>query len=169
MKKMKYSPDKWTFKKTNRLAILTDNGTATADDVYFNRLLENEQLDLARDQDTEWQKNNLEYTLRTTDYIIEKVVASDTYAQNLYAALCNNQFIHLDNSWNILKENYWNCSWKYAGGIIADMIGYGDYMDWYCSGIPSGDDGPSGNVHEGKVTDEIRNDLRLMGWVVITK
>jgi hypothetical protein len=112
----------------------------------------------------EWQKNNLEYDLLSTDWILEKVRNSDTYAQNLYAALCNNDFIK-NEVWPILKEDTWGCTWRYAGGIIADIQEKGDYMDWYCSGI-----GPSDSskeyVTESIVTDEIKDDLLKLGWLV---
>ena len=105
--------------------------------------------------------NNLEYDLRTTDWILEKVRNSDVYAQNLYAALCNNEFIK-NEVWPLLKEETWSCSWRYAGGIIADMREKGDYMDWYCSSYNSG----KRWVNEGEVTDEINKDLLRLGWVV---
>ena len=122
-----------------------------------------DQLKLEQEQDPEWQKNNLEYDLRNTDWIIEKVRESDGYAQNLYAAMCNTDFTKND-IWPILQENTWSCSWRYAGGIIADMREQGDYMDWYCSGIGLAD--ISGDVREGIVTDEIREDLLRVGWIV---
>ena len=119
----------------------------------------------------EWQQNNLEYDLRTCDPILKKVRASDTYAQNLYAAMCNMQFQKLDII-PILKEEFWSCSWRHAGGIIADMRMQGDYIDWYCSGIGSGlgngdEDGTKNYVPEGVVTEEIENDLRLLGWIPV--
>lgn len=108
--------------------------------------------------------NNLEYDLLTTDWILEKVRNSESYAQNLYAALCNNQFVKND-VWPRLQDQRWSCSWRYAGGIIADMIQKGDYIDWYCSGIGSKD--TNEYVGEGHVTDEIRDDLLKLGWIVI--
>ena len=120
-----------------------------------------DQLKLEQEQDPEWQKNNLEYDLRNTDWIIAKVCESDTYAQNLYAAMCNTDFTKND-IWPILQEDTWHCSWRYAGGIIADMRKQGDYMDWYCSGIG----GQIGEVSEGVVTDKIREDLLKLGWIV---
>jgi hypothetical protein len=74
--------------------------------------------------------------------------------------------------WPILKEEYWSCTWRYAGGIIADMQQQGDYIDWYCSGIGDGlgngdEDGSRGYVGEGLVTDEIEQDLKTLGWIVV--
>jgi hypothetical protein len=51
----------------------------------------------------------------------------------------------------------------------------GDYMDWYCSGIrndPEYDPEvnvsyPNGYVPEMAVTDEIREDLKRLGWIVV--
>ena len=140
----------------------------------------NEQM-----QDPVWQKNNLEYDLLTTDWILEKVRTQEYYAQNLYAAMCNNQFQRND-VWPILSEQKWSCSWRHSGGIIADMQGKGDYIDWYCSGI-NGDEtemtpGDWDNltleqqtrykdsllfVGESVVTEEIENDLFELGWLVI--
>ena len=56
-----------------------------------------------QEADPEWQKNNLEYDLRSTDWIVEKVRDSESYAQNLYAALCNNDFQRQD-VWPVLKD-----------------------------------------------------------------
>jgi hypothetical protein len=45
----------------------------------------------------------------------------------------------------------------------------GDYVDWYCSGIQQDYDTirPTGTVPESIVTDEIREDLLRLGWVVV--
>ena len=77
-------------------------------------------------------KDNLEYDLLTTEWILAKARASESYAQNLYAALTNNDF-QKKELWNILTDKTWSCTWRYAGGIIADMREEGDYIDWYCS------------------------------------
>jgi hypothetical protein len=113
--------------------------------------------------------NDLEYDLRTTEWILAKARASEVYAQNIYAAMCNMRWQKLD-VFPILKEEYWSCSWRSSGGIVADMLQKGDYIDWYCSGIRN--DGyqdefpyPNGYVPEGHVTDEIRADFQKLGWV----
>ena len=72
------------------------------------------------------------------DEILNKIRTRDDYAQNLYAALCNMQYCPRD-LWPILKEEYWSCSWRAAGGLVAEWQGKGgDYMDWYCSGMSGG-------------------------------
>jgi hypothetical protein len=99
--------------------------------------------------------------------------------------MCNNQFQRND-VWPILSEQKWSCSWRHAGGVIADMLGKGDYIDWYCSGINGDQDEMTQGewdsltleqqtrykdsllfVRESVVTEEIENDLFELGWLVI--
>ena len=137
-----------------------------------------------REAQDEWKIDNMEYDLRSNQWICDKAKNSDIYAQNLYAALCNNEFTKND-VWPILTDKRWSCSWRYAGGIIADMQEKGDYIDWYCSGIrdskPLDDEEfyaltkeqqeyyiqSKSYVSESVVTDEIREDLLKLGWIVI--
>jgi hypothetical protein len=102
---------------------------------------------------------------------LEKARTRNDYAQNIYAAMCNMRWQKLD-TFPILKEEYWSCSWRHAGGIVADMQQKGDYIDWYCSGIRNGfdmggspEDGPAGYVPEGVITEEIRVDFQKIGWI----
>ena len=140
-----------------------------------------DRQDKDRASDLEWQKDNLEYDLRTTDWIIEKAKSDKIYAQHLYAAMCNNDFMRND-VWPILTEKKWSCSWRHAGSIIADMREEGDYMDWYCSGIVDLDEDhleiasdekkkayleSRAYVSESVVTEEIRKDLLKLGWIVV--
>ena len=98
---------------------------------------------------------NLEKDLLNNNTIVQKCKYSPIYSQNLYAGLCNNRFFYGD------KE--WTCSWRYAGGLVADLIGNGeDYLDYYCSGMCNAE----GFVPEGVVTDEIKLDLAKIGWIV---
>lgn len=104
------------------------------------------------------------------DDIIHRVRSDARYAQNLYAALCNTEWVY-DDVFEVLRGNNWRCSWRSAGGIIADIRGEGDYMDWYCSGMIAGHpdddldpDPAQGHVAEGTVTDQIRQDLLAIGW-----
>ena len=117
-------------------------------------------------------EHDLEKDLKNSEYIKRKCT-NDTYAQNLYAALCNNGFTK-NEIVPILKEEVWTCSWRYAGGVVADLRECGDYIDWYCSGISpmsfvSEDNDEwdeKGFMPEGCVTDEIRNDLLQINWLV---
>jgi hypothetical protein len=101
---------------------------------------------------------NLERDLQRSDYIVERVKEYD-YAQALYAALCNNEWIPKDTM-SLLKNEGQMVSWRYAGGIVSRLRGSGDYMDFYCSGHEDN------CVEEGKVTNEIKRDLSELGWVL---
>lgn len=163
MKNLSKSPDSGSFQRNKYIERQTEKDKMydPENDKMIELFKSFDQLKLEQDQDPEWQKNNLEWDLRTTDWILKKVRDNDDYAQNLYAALCNNDFIK-NEVWPLLKDEDWGCSWRHAGGIIADMREEGDYMDWYCSGIGQSD----GSVSEGIVTDEIREDLLKLGWIV---
>jgi hypothetical protein len=63
-------------------------------------------------------EHDLEKDLLNSQYIKEKCT-NDTYAQNLYAALCNNVFTKNEVSSYIKRRNYGHCSWRYAGGISS--------------------------------------------------
>lgn len=175
MTKISTSPDRHQFQKQNYLRRKLEEGT-DPDDPDFLAMLEYldraAEMDQQQIQEPDWSQDNLEHDLRTTDWILTKVRASDRYAQNLYAAMCNNDFQKLAVM-PILTDQTWSCSWRYAGGIIAHMRESGDYIDWYCSGRLS-DGGPgsiyitNGYVSESVVTPEIRRDLESLGWRVIT-
>lgn len=110
---------------------------------------------------------DLEEDLRNSPMILKKI-KQDRYAQNLYAAMCNMRWQKFEVV-PLLKDDIWSCTWRYAGGVIADLRGEGDYLDWYCSGIGGGlgngdEDGTKGYVSEGIVTDEILIDLSVLGW-----
>lgn len=110
---------------------------------------------------------NLERDLRTTWWLVEKVQGKNIYAQNLYAALCNNEFAPKD-TWAILQNIRWSCTWRYAGGIIADIRGEGDYLSWYCSGswkVDYDDD----FYEEGLVAPEVKSDIDKIGWLIVTE
>ena len=111
--------------------------------------------------------HNLEEDIRACAWMLKKVQDRETYAQNLYAAMCNNVF-QRNEVWPRLKDEYWSCSWRSAGGIIAELRDQGDYIDWYCSGIIGVGEADSfqGYVSESTVTDEIRQDLFAIGWTV---
>jgi len=168
LSKISRSPDRHTFQKEGYVKRQLEKGEELNQDYLdmFEKILE--QHDKKFD-DEQARKDNLEYDLVTTDWILEKVRASEDYAQNLYAAMCNNDFIKRE-MWPILKDQKWSCSWRYAGGIIADMRQQGDYIDWYCSGIRGDyqeEERTNGFVSESVVTEEIENDLYKLGWLVV--
>ena len=171
------SPERHTFQAEAYVKRCEEEGKEPSED-YLNLFRSARQQDEENVVNPAWQKDNLEYDLRSTDWILQKARTRDAYAQNLYAAMCNNEFQRLD-TWTLLTGRTWGCSWRSAGGIVADMLGTGDYMDWYCSGI-QGDTRDidyssamekgidlKNYVGESVVTDEIREDLKRLGWIVI--
>jgi hypothetical protein len=176
--KVNSSPDRHTFQLEGARERAKEDGKEVPE-YYENFWKSAKQQDEENLLDPKWQKDNMEYDLRSTKWICDKVKASDNYAQNLYAAMCNMQFIKLDII-PILKDQRWSASWRHSGGIIADMQEKGDYIEWYCSGIGNQEKGfgldgytptpdPDGRnyVPEGVVTDEIKQDLKKLGWVAV--
>lgn len=160
------SPKRGTFHKEKYLERCKEEGKEPSED--YLQMCEDEIIGYANKfSDPNSQIDNMEYDLLTTHWILEKVRNDQVYAQNLYAAMCNTDFVKND-VWPILSDKRWSCSWRYAGGIIADMRQEGDYIDWYCSGIRDKDGTEKDKfVGEGYVTDEIRTDLLKLGWIVV--
>ena len=179
------SPSRGSFHIDNLIKHV-ENGTKSAEaaeemlDFYKSHAELRQELEATE----EWREDNMEYDLRSNTWICDKVKGDDVYAQNLYAAMCNNEFQRNDMI-PILKDQKWSCSWRHAGGIVSDMQEKGDYIDWYCSGIKN--EGPieqsewdnltleqqlryketEAYVSESVVTDEIRSDLKKLGWLVL--
>jgi roadblock/LC7 domain-containing protein len=64
------------------------------------------------------------------DAIIMAKLQNSTYAQNVYCAMCNMRW-QPQEVWSVLRDDYWSCSWRSAGGIVADLRNCNeDYMDW---------------------------------------
>lgn len=166
MTKVSKSPERHTFEEESYLKRCAENNKSP-DKTYLNHLENIKKAHAEKFVNHEPTEPNLEYDLVTTDWMLEKVRGSRTYSQHLYAAMCNNNFVKNDVL-PLLKDQYWHCSWRYAGGIIADMRQEGDYIDWYCSGCYGGDDNENWDgVPEGAVTEEIEYDLRRLGWLVV--
>ena len=163
------SPERHTFQRDSYIERCKENGKDPDPTIVemYNSWAEDDQYEHR-------PENDLEYDLRTTEWILEKARTRDDYAQNIYAAMCNMRWQRLD-VFPILKDEYWSCSWRSAGGIVADMLQKGDYIDWYCSGMGglSTYDVEEGNklmsekkyVPEGTVTEEIREDFQKLGWI----
>jgi hypothetical protein len=77
---------------------------------------------------------------------IRELVRSDLFATLLYGALCNTTWRHKATGAE------WHCSWRSAGGIVAELRCEGDYIDWYCSG------------GEGLVDDQVLGEIEALGW-----
>jgi hypothetical protein len=166
MKKVASSPERHTFQKEGAIKRAEEAGEEP-NQAYIGMWEQIKIDDANKIHDPAWQKNNMEYDLRSSKELCDKVKASENYAQNLYAAMCNMDWQSRE-FWQEMKGETWSCSWRHAGGIIADMQEKGDYIDWYCSGIGGGltmEDGrPEGYVPEGQVTEEIELDLNRLGW-----
>jgi hypothetical protein len=111
---------------------------------------------------------NLERDIRSTDWIITKIRKHEIYAQNFYAALCNNQYQPQD-VWGILTNINWDCSWRYAANLVAEIREDDSYIDWYCSGTGFAGTDFTGFVEESYVTEEIESDINNIGWLLTQK
>ena len=166
MTKINSSPDRHTFQQQSYIERCKEEGKEPRED-HINLFKSWREQAQERMADPEWQKDNMEYDLRSTKWICDKVKSNKTYAQNLYAAMCNMEFVK-NEVWPLLKDQRWSASWRHAGGIVADMREEGDSIEWYCSGIqgePDEDWVDLGHVSEGTVTDQIREDLFKLGWI----
>ena len=178
------SPDRHTFQRDNYIKRCLEEGKSLDDpnvkamiDMYNSWALRDEEALT----DTKWQENNMEFDMRSSDWMVAKVRESRVYAQHLYASMCNNDFQKLE-VFPILKDVRWSASWRSAGGIVAHMRGEGDYIEWYCSGIKNHNPitqeefndltqeqqtyhkESQAFVGEGMITEEIMEDLKKLGW-----
>jgi hypothetical protein len=82
--------------------------------------------------------------------LAERVSADDSFACELYAALCNMRWQRKD------MQSPVSVSWRYAGGVVAQLVDEdGCYLDFYCSG------------NEGKVSERVRVALGGLGWMPV--
>lgn len=179
---MNRSPERHTFQMNAYIDRCREDGKEPDKD-YLDIFVKDIENDREHEKNEAWKKDNLEYDLRSTAWICDKAKAREEYAQNIYAALCNQDWQRND-VWPRLKGETWSCSWRYAGGIVADMVETGDYINWYCSGIRGGADEQDladmtdearakyhwcmeNFVSEGTVTDEIREDFFKLGWIPV--
>lgn len=151
--KIRRSPNRHTFQTEGYLKRCAEEGREPNPD-YIQMYETFRKQAHERETDLEWQKDNLEWDLRTSDRLCAKVKVDD-YARKLYAALCNTDWIRIEVI-PLLRQDpdrdLWGCSWRSAGGIIANMREEGDYIDWYCSG------------NEGYIDPEVAQDLKELGW-----
>ena len=169
MNKIASSPERHTFQAEGAKRRAEEKGEPVPE--QYIEMWEQIKIDeVNKINDPAWQKNNMEYDLRSSKELCDKAKASDVYSQNLYAAMCNMTWQSRE-FWQEMKGEVWSCSWRHSGGIIADMREEGDYIDWYCSGIGNSEDGygldhrrANGYVPEGVVTEEIELDLNRLGW-----
>jgi hypothetical protein len=151
--KLRKSPDRYTFQTEAYISRCKEKGEEP-DPAYLSMYENTRVRRLELEADPDWAKNNLEYDLLTSNSLCAKV-HDDDYAKKLYAALCNTDWLR-NEVVPLLRQDpdkdLWSCSWRYAGGIVANMREEGDYMDWYCSGM------------EGFIDPEVAEDLKQLGW-----
>lgn len=114
---------------------------------------------------------DLEKDIKSDDEIIAACADVNT-AVDFYSALCNIRWRKPDNRpddirvVDALRGNdppfTWSCSWRYAGGIIADIRNthYNTnetYMDFYCSGA------------ESHVTKYVEMCFNRLGWIKVDR
>ena len=88
------SPDRGTFGINGIIRRAKEQGLDVDTDTHTREMIEyyknSRTMTELREKDPAWKNNNMEYDLRSTDWILDKVRASEVYTQNLYAAMCNN-------------------------------------------------------------------------------
>lgn len=97
--------------------------------------------------------------------------ADYNYCQRLYAALCNTVVVR-ENPSDIIAEHYVTHSWRDAAKVAAEFrsrVESVGYVDFYIAGL-SVDElnafNESCTIVEGIITDDIRVDLKSLGWMV---
>lgn len=71
---------------------------------------------------------------------------NDEFCQRVWSSLTNTAWIRKKDG--LIYE----ASFRYIGGLIADLRGKGSYLDWYCKS-------PYGYVDE-----EVEEELGKLGW-----
>lgn len=111
---------------------------------------------------------NLEVDM-AKDAIVIAYLKDKNVAIEFYSAMCNmrwRKIITIPEDEQIIEKlkgidsTIWSCSWRSAGGIIADIRHYNyntkeDYMDFYCSG------------NEGLVSNLVMECFGRMGWTPV--
>lgn len=174
------SPERNSFQRDNYINRCKDDGKEPSP--AYLKMFDDIKADEEAWANSIDHSNDLEWDLRTNQWILDKVRSSDSYAQNLYAAMCNMRFVRKELFPYLRQDpdkDLWSCSWRSSGGIIADMLGKGDYIDWYCSGMGGLNQEydsketneqwqkRTGYVPEGLVTEEIEADLLRLGWIPV--
>ena len=75
----------------------------------------------------------------------DNIKKDDNFCKELWGALANVKWINKDGK-------IFECSFRYAGGLIADIRESGSYMDWYCS------------YEYATISDYIAKQLSSLGW-----
>lgn len=86
-------------------------------------------------------------------HLAEKMKESEEFCVEVWSALANVNWYHPES------HDEYGCSFRYAGGLIAEILGdYSDmnYMKWYCSGPYA------------TVSDTIARAMKKSGWIADT-
>jgi hypothetical protein len=75
----------------------------------------------------------------------KEMMRDEEFCKRVYAALTNIIWVYEGEEVSV--------SFRTAGGMIADILNEGCYMDWYCS------------AGEGVVDQNISDDMLLKGWI----
>lgn len=89
------------------------------------------------------------------DYLGEKMKVDDELCKRVWGSMANVDWYYVRPSdrredGSCISVGY---SFRAAGGLIARIIGRGDYMDWYCSS------------EEGVVDEEFRRVMKKNGFI----
>lgn len=79
-----------------------------------------------------------------------RMAGDEEFCKQVWSSLANVDW------YNTKDHTTYSCSWRYAGGLIADILGEGNYMDWYCCGP------------DAVVSDEIARAMKKLGWIADT-
>lgn len=80
--------------------------------------------------------------------------------ERIWRALANQTWVHTATG------ELYSCSFRYAGQLIADLCGFGDYLDWYCCTNYAAGNAPS---DPGYIDDDILTGLAAYGWAPATE
>jgi len=115
-----------------------------------------------------------------TDHFGERMKTDDDLCSRIWSSLANVDWYYVKGE----KPVTVGYSFRAAGSMIAGIRGFGDYMDWYCSG-PDADVAPEFRLSdedlerikfmneyfepEGSVHWQIEEDLVKLGWNVLSE
>lgn len=99
----------------------------------------------------------LDQDVLNAEWLCQRIRSDVVYAEEFYCTLTNNEWICVREDapavWAALADHVWSGSWRFVGGMIADLRG-GDYLDWYYNG------------NEGIISERVAADLTRLGWRV---
>jgi len=101
---------------------------------------------------------DLEAALKSDAAFLERVKDLD-FAKTVYATFCNREWINGSG-------DRWSCSWRYAGGLVAEARDEGeDYLDFYLDDLAGDGRLPS---NAAALDGEFLAILKRLGWSEIT-